>query len=163
MFGALVAVRVLAVEGPTLGRPLVDTIEGSRHANMKELPIEGQTTMSMKDWEKKVLAEPGAADRVAEIEDELRLAAGLTMLREEVGLSQRELAHRLGVTQPRVAAIERSRNVTIEVLEQYVEAVGGQLELTVRKGNRKIHLLAPRPARASTAKAPRSAKSDASA
>ncbi len=34
--------------------------------------------MSMKDWEKKVLAEPGASDRVAEIEVELRLAAGLT-------------------------------------------------------------------------------------
>ena len=110
--------------------------------------------MSMKDWEKKVLAEPGAADRVAEIEDELRLAAGLTALREQAGLSQRELARRLGVTQPRVAAIERSRNVTIEVLEQYVEAVGGQLELTVRKGNRKIHLLAPRPTRVAAATAP---------
>lgn len=24
--------------GPTLGRPLVDTVVGSRHANMKELP-----------------------------------------------------------------------------------------------------------------------------
>lgn len=33
----LAATRVLASEGPTLGRPLVDTIEGSRHANMKEL------------------------------------------------------------------------------------------------------------------------------
>ncbi len=33
----LAAVRVLQDEGPTLGRPLVDTIKGSRHANMKEL------------------------------------------------------------------------------------------------------------------------------
>lgn len=33
----LAAKRVLAGEGPTLGRPLVDTIVGSRHANMKEL------------------------------------------------------------------------------------------------------------------------------
>jgi transcriptional regulator with XRE-family HTH domain len=103
--------------------------------------------MSMKDWEKKVLAEPGAADRVATIEDEFRLAAGLTALREGAGLSQRELAQRLGVTQPRVAAIERSRNVTIEVLEQYVAAVGGELELTVRTGNRKIPLVASRSSR----------------
>ena len=29
--------RVLRTEGPTLGRPLVDTITGSRHSNMKEL------------------------------------------------------------------------------------------------------------------------------
>jgi hypothetical protein len=33
----LAAKRVLESEGPTLGRPLVDTVEGSRHANMKEL------------------------------------------------------------------------------------------------------------------------------
>lgn len=33
----LAAKRVLESEGPTLGRPLVDTVEGSRHSNMKEL------------------------------------------------------------------------------------------------------------------------------
>ncbi len=32
-----VAVEVLEVKGPGLGRPLVDTITGSRHSNMKEL------------------------------------------------------------------------------------------------------------------------------
>ena len=33
----LAAVRVLRACGPTLGRPLVDSIQGSRHSNMKEL------------------------------------------------------------------------------------------------------------------------------
>lgn len=33
----LAAIRVLRDQGPTLGRPLVDTIERSRHKNMKEL------------------------------------------------------------------------------------------------------------------------------
>ena len=78
---------------------------------------------------------------LAEIEDELRLAAGLTALREQAGLSQRELAKRIGISQPRVAAIEQSRNVTIDVLEQYVAAVGGQLEVSVVKGNRKTPLI----------------------
>lgn len=104
--------------------------------------------MSAKKWEKKVLDKRGAAQRVAEIEDELRLAAGLTALREQAGLSQRELAKRIGVSQPRIAAIEQSRNVTIDVLEQYVDAVGGQLEVTVVKGNRKTPLLRPRPRKA---------------
>lgn len=99
--------------------------------------------MSMKNWEEKVLAKPGAAERVDEIENELRLAAGLTALREQAGLSQRELAGRLGVSQPRVAAIERSQNVTTDVLEQYVAAVGGQLELSVRIGTKKILLTSP--------------------
>jgi len=33
----LAALRVLRDEGPTLGRPLVDSVVGSRHSNMKEL------------------------------------------------------------------------------------------------------------------------------
>jgi transcriptional regulator with XRE-family HTH domain len=98
--------------------------------------------MSLKYWEKKVLEAPGASGRVAEIEDELRLAAGLTSLRERAGLSQRDVAKRLGVSQPRVAAIERSRNVTLAVLEQYVLAVGGELEVTVVQGRRKVPLRA---------------------
>jgi transcriptional regulator with XRE-family HTH domain len=106
--------------------------------------------MSLKKWEKKVLAKPGAAKRVAEIEDELRLAAGLTALREDAGLSQRELASRMKVSQPRVAAIERSENVTVGVLKQYVSGVGGELEVTARVGRSKIPLLpaSQKPARA---------------
>lgn len=111
--------------------------------------------MSVREWEKKVLAEPGAAERASEIEDELRLAAGLTALREQAGLSQRDLAQRIGISQPRVAAIERSRNVTIDVLEQYVKALGGELEVTVKRGNKRIPLVStpgtrttgPRPAK----------------
>jgi len=89
----------------------------------------------------KVLEGSDTAKRVAEIEDELRLAAGLTALREEAGLSQRQLAQRIGISQPRVAAIEQSRNVTTDVLEQYVAALGGRLEVRVIKGARRVPLL----------------------
>ena len=99
--------------------------------------------MTLKRWEKKVLEPQGAAARVAEMEEELRLAAGLTALREQAGLSQRELAKRMGVSQPRVAAIEQARNVTIDVLEQYIEAVGGTLEVNAVKGRSKIPLITP--------------------
>lgn len=97
--------------------------------------------MSLKEWEKRVLKPAGASTRVAQIEGELRLAAGLTALREDAGYSQRELARRMGVSQPRIVAIEQSRNVTLDVLEQYVGAIGGKLEVTVVKGKSKIPLL----------------------
>ena len=97
--------------------------------------------MSLKQWEKKVLEAPGAKERVRELEDELRLAVSLTALRESAGVSQRELAERIGVSQPRIAAIERSRNVTIDVLEQYVQALGGHLEVSVVQGRRRTSLL----------------------
>lgn len=95
----------------------------------------------MKAFEKKVLARPGAADRVAEIANELRLAVALTALREQAGLSQRDLAALLGVSQARVAAIEKSRNVTVDVLEKYVHAVGGELEITARRDGKRVPLL----------------------
>lgn len=98
--------------------------------------------MSLKRWEKKVLKAPGADRRVSEIERELRIASSLAELREGAGVSQRELAKRIGVSQPRVAAIERSENVTIDVLQQYVESLGAQLEVAAVKGTKKITLLA---------------------
>ncbi|MCQ3809491.1 MAG: helix-turn-helix transcriptional regulator [Acidimicrobiia bacterium] len=97
--------------------------------------------MGLKDWEKKVLDSSNAENRVQEIEDELRLATSLTALREEAGLSQRELAGLIGISQPRVAAIERSRNVTIDVLEKYVAALGAQLEVLVIQGQDRICIL----------------------
>ncbi|HEY1688289.1 MAG TPA: type II toxin-antitoxin system RelE/ParE family toxin [Solirubrobacteraceae bacterium] len=36
------SIDALEEDGPTLGRPLVDTIKGSRHHNMKELRSVGQ-------------------------------------------------------------------------------------------------------------------------
>lgn len=102
--------------------------------------------MSMKEWEKKVMAAPGAPERVAAIEEELRLATGLTALREQAGLSQRALARLMGVSQPRVAAIERSPNVTLDVMAQYAEAVGGHLEVTIVKGKERV-LVGPAPLR----------------
>ena len=116
--------------------------------------------MTLKRWEKKVLEAPGAAGRVAEIEDELRLAAGLTALREEAGLSQRALARRMGVSQPRVAAIEQARNVTIDVLEQYINAVGRRLEVNAVKGKSKTSLLTPARPAARSASRTKSNKGD---
>lgn len=100
---------------------------------------------NIQNWEKKLLAAPDVEERVAEIEAELRLAVGLTALREQVGLSQRELAKLIGVSQPRIVAIERARNVTIDVLEQYVGALGGRLELNVVQGDRVIALMGATP------------------
>ena len=95
--------------------------------------------MTMREFEKKVLSRPGAGKRVAEIEDELRLAAGLTALREQAGLSQRDVAKLLGVSQPRVVAIEHSRNVTIEVLISTSMPSAGPLKSMWSRARAKSH------------------------
>lgn len=59
--------------------------------------------MSLKTWERKVLARPGAAERVAALEQHILICQGLVAARKKAKISQTELAHRLGVSQPRVA------------------------------------------------------------
>ena len=115
--------------------------------------------MNLKNWEEKVLRADGAAKRVAEIEDKLRLAAGLTALRERAGVSQRELAERMGVSQPRIVAIEKSKNVTMAVLDAYVRSLGGHLEVSIVRAGRRTWLLGDAPSAAATAPSGDSAKS----
>ena len=52
---------------------------------------------------------------------------------QAVGLTQQELAHRLGVSQAQVARIERRgfQGYTLRTLQRYVEALGGQFTLNV--------------------------------
>ena len=78
--------------------------------------------MSLKQWENKVLEAPGADERVREIEDELRLAAGLTALREQAGVSQRELAERIGVADGDLVTVT-SRRGTITLPAHVVATI----------------------------------------
>lgn len=36
------ALELLSTEGPQLGRPFVDTIQGSKHPNLKELRVQSK-------------------------------------------------------------------------------------------------------------------------
>ncbi|MFG1488670.1 helix-turn-helix domain-containing protein [Oceanospirillum sp. HFRX-1_2] len=71
-----------------------------------------------------------AAEQRAEKEIlELKIA----MLREQLELSQVEMAKRLGISQPSVANLEkRGAEIKLSSLKRYVEAMGGKLSLDVR-------------------------------
>lgn len=60
----------------------------------------------------------------------------LRQLRKSQGLSQEQLAERMGVSQRRVSAIERGKVDRSEVatIRSYVTALGGELELVARIG-----------------------------
>ncbi|MDY0137725.1 MAG: XRE family transcriptional regulator [Thiomicrospira sp.] len=61
------------------------------------------------------------------------LAWRLAYLREQLALSQVEMAERLGISQPSVANLEkRGHEVKLSSLKRYVEALGGKLSLDVQ-------------------------------
>ncbi|XVS64971.1 XRE family transcriptional regulator [Actinosynnema sp. CA-299493] len=55
----------------------------------------------------------------------------LAQLREQQGLSQSEVAARMGISQPRVSQLERGDvdQMVVDTLERYITALGGRLHV----------------------------------
>ena len=53
-------------------------------------------------------------------------------LRQIAGEAQAEIATALNVKQPSVSKLEKQADMYLSTLRSYVEAIGGQLELTVK-------------------------------
>ncbi len=56
----------------------------------------------------------------------------LAELREDRGLTQEQVADRLGTRQSNVSRLERRENLQIRTLREVVEALGGELEVTAK-------------------------------
>ena len=76
---------------------------------------------------------PESQERITEKVEILRQAVALNMLREELNLSQAELASAMGVKQPTIAKMEQSDNdPRLSTLKRYVTALGGELSIDVK-------------------------------
>ena len=70
--------------------------------------------------------------RIQEMATELLLEVRIQALREELEVSQVELAKPLGVSQPAVVAMEqRGSDIKLSTMKRYVEAMGGKLRVDV--------------------------------
>ncbi|MGB0680665.1 MAG: helix-turn-helix domain-containing protein [Polyangiales bacterium] len=73
-------------------------------------------------------------------------AVAVRELRAIVGLTQGELAARMGVQQAAVSRFERREDVTLSTLRRYVRALGAQLEISMRtEAGRRFVLSPPTP------------------
>ena len=71
--------------------------------------------------------------KIKEMSDELILETGLAMIRENLALSQKEMAQAVGVSQSAIAQIEqRGNDVKLSTLKRYIEKMGGELSLAVK-------------------------------
>ena len=65
------------------------------------------------------------------LEAEFSIADALIRARVEAGLTQAEVAVRLGVTQPAVARMESGRNISLRSVARYAGAIGRPITLEV--------------------------------
>lgn len=72
-------------------------------------------------------------ERIAEKVDAMRQVVALNMLREELNLSQTEMAHAMSVKQPTIARMEQADNdPRLSTLKRYVTALGGEISIDVK-------------------------------
>jgi DNA-binding XRE family transcriptional regulator len=64
----------------------------------------------------------------------------LAEIRRHRGLTQAQVASKMGVGKSRVSQIERGRVSTREVLDRYVEALGGRLSLVADFGDELLRV-----------------------
>ncbi|MGO1943743.1 MAG: helix-turn-helix domain-containing protein [Ancrocorticia sp.] len=90
---------------------------------------------------KRPVDETAVAEHVTRMEEEER-AYRLREIREEQGVTQKELAERMALTQPTISALEAGDldRSGLATLKSYVEALGGTVEVTATFGGRTLTL-----------------------
>jgi DNA-binding XRE family transcriptional regulator len=85
-------------------------------------------------WRDGILADPVRRARVEELIEQKELAQQLIEARQAAGITQEELARRIGVSQAQVARMEKRGYdaYTLTSLRRYVAALGGEFSLEVR-------------------------------
>jgi DNA-binding XRE family transcriptional regulator len=71
----------------------------------------------------RIAIDEGARQKIAAIR--------LQQIREAAGLTQDQVAKRMGVTQASLSRLEHRPDVKISNIRKYIEAVGGRLEMSV--------------------------------
>lgn len=85
-------------------------------------------------WRAGILADPERRARVEELIEQKELALQLLEARQRAGLTQQQLAERIGVSQSQVARMEKRGYAayTLASLRRYVAALGSEYHLDVR-------------------------------
>ncbi|EPL8106193.1 helix-turn-helix domain-containing protein [Acinetobacter baumannii] len=81
---------------------------------------------------------PESQQRINKMANQMLLDINLSNLREELKISQAEIAKNLGVSQAAISKREKlGKDLKISSLKEYVEAMGGKVRLDVELPNGK--------------------------
>ena len=86
---------------------------------------------TLKQFKKDIFKKPGVGKAYVELQPELQIIRKLALTRSKKGLSQRELAKKIGVTQSALARFESGNaNPTLSFLKKVTTGLG--LKLTIK-------------------------------
>ena len=85
--------------------------------------------MAKKFSELRAKMKPAALEKAARLSQIMLEEMPLQELRQARALSQEQLARTLGIKQASVSKLERRTDMYIQTLRNYIEAMGGQLEV----------------------------------
>ncbi len=90
--------------------------------------------MSLDVWEyhkEQMAINPEYKEAYNALEPEFSVANALIKARTNAGLTQTEVATRLGVSQPAVARMESGKNISLKTIARYASAVGQPVHLDI--------------------------------
>lgn len=90
------------------------------------------------DYHQEEMRDPEYRAAFEALEPEFAVARALIKARADAGLTQADMAARLGVTQPAVARMESGRNVSIKSITRYATAVGRPITIEIRPQQRPM-------------------------
>ena len=98
----------------------------------------------------KLRADPERRTRIEQREQAIEAELTISQLRESRGVTQENVAEKMNVTQSNVSHFERNPNIFLRSLADYVEALGGQLEIRAVFPDQIVTLAVPGPRRKSS-------------
>ncbi len=91
-------------------------------------------TIPFNELRKKWRQDPKFIEEYEAIEPEFELARELIMARTKAGLSQQEVAKKMGTSQPAVARLESGHKPSLKSLERYAKVVGMKVDIHLVAG-----------------------------
>jgi len=91
----------------------------------------------------RILQDPVRRARIELMQRAVEDAIDLTEARENQGLTQQQLAEKLGVTQANISRIEHEEDLYLSTLRAYVEALGGELRVKAVFEDQEVYLDVP--------------------
>ena len=85
-----------------------------------------------KHHEEKMRTEPEYKAAYDALEQEFSIANALIKARSEAGMTQKDVAEKLGISQPSVARMESGKDVSIKAIARYAKAVGRKITLEIQ-------------------------------